>query len=215
MTSTATPSMADVGREQLRVPPTRRRMHLPTVLLGVLLVAGCALGFGVLAQHLTDQRAVLVLARPLERGAVLTDADLAVAQLSADAAVRTVAPDDNGQLLGNTLLTALPEGSLLTPDLVAPGTVDLGPDARTVGLALDPGEYPIASLRAGDTVSVVAAVQGGTVLDDDAIVLAVEPAVEGSATLLVSVVVDVDMAAPITAAAAADQVRLVLRGAGR
>jgi hypothetical protein len=98
---------------------------------------------------------------------------------------------------------------------VAPGAVDLGPQARTVGLALEPGEYPVASLAAGDTVSVVATAGDGSVLDDDGVVLAVEPAIEGSATLLVSVVVDVGAAAPITAAAAVDQVRLVLHGAGR
>lgn len=185
------------------------------VLVGVLLVVGCALAFGVLAQRLADQRPVLVLARPLERGAVLTAADLAVAQVSADTSVRTVAPDGRAQLVGNTLLTPLPAGSLITPELVAPGAIDLGRDARTVGLALEPGGYPVASLAAGDTVSVVATADGGTVLDDAGVVLAVEPAVEGSTTLLVSVVVDRTAATPITAAAAADQVRLVLHGAGR
>lgn len=215
MTTTAPSPTDDLGDEQLRVRPVGRRVHLPMILVGVLLVVGCALAFGVLAQRLADQQPVLVLARPLERGAVLTAADLAIAQVSADTVVRTIAPDDRARLLGNTLLTALPAGSLISPELVAPGAVDVGPNARTVGLALEPGGYPVASLAAGDTVSVVGTADGGTVLDDAGVVLAVEPAVEGSTTLLVSVVVERAAATPITAAAATDQVRLVLHGAGR
>jgi hypothetical protein len=215
VTTTRPRPVDDAGVEQLRVRPLGRRVHVPMVLVGLLLVVGCALAFGVLAQRLADQRPVLVLARPLDRGTVLTSADLAIAQVSADPALRTVAPQDRGRLVGNTLRIPLRGGALVTPEVVAPGAVDLGPQARTVGLALEPGEYPVASLAAGDTVSVVATAGDGSVLDDDGVVLAVEPAIEGSATLLVSVVVDVGAAAPITAAAAVDQVRLVLHGAGR
>lgn len=215
MTTTAPPPVEeDVGVAHARVRPLRRGIHMPMIVVGLLLVVGCALAFGVLAQRLADQQPALVLARPLERGAVLTDADLAVAQLSTATALGAVAPQDRGQLVGHTLRVALPAGALVTPELVAPGAVDLGPDARTVGLALEPGAYPVAALAAGDTVSVISTARDGMLLDNG-VVLAVEPAIEGSSTLLVSVVVDDVMAAPIAAAAAADEIRLVLHGAGR
>lgn len=213
MTTTLRP--ARNGTDPLRLTAARRRFHTPTVLAGVLLVTGCALGFGVVAQQLTDDRAVLVLARPVARGAVLSDADLAVAQLPADTTIRVLPADDRQRLLGRTLLTSLPAGSLVTGDLVAAGAVDLGPTSRTVGLLLEPGGYPTSSLAPGDTVSVIDATGGGTVLDDTAVVLSAEAAVDGAATRLVSIVVDAGSAAPIAAAAAEDRVRLVLNGARR
>jgi Flp pilus assembly protein CpaB len=188
---------------------------VPTLLTGVLLVVGCALAFGVLAQNLTDTRAVLVLARPVARGTVLSDADLAVAQVPADTAVRVVRADDRQRLLGRTLLLSLPAGTTLTAELVTAGAVDIGPTSRTVGLLLEPGGYPTSSLAPGDIVSVVDTGGAGDVLDDHAVVLSTETTVDGAATRLVSIVVDARSAAAITAAAAQDRVRLLLHGAGR
>lgn len=198
--------------EAPRIGASRRRVHLPAVLVGVLLIAGCALAFGLVADRLSDREAVLVLARPVERGAVLTDTDLAVAQVAADAGVQVAPPAARDRIVGRTLLTPLPAGAVMTEDLVGPAAIDLGTGARTVGLALEPGGYPTAAIAPGDLVGVVATDGAGTVLDDRATVLAVEPVVEGSATLLVSVVVRADAAATVTAAAARDGVRLVLRG---
>lgn len=198
-----------------RLAPGRRRIAVPWVLGGLLVIVGCALGFGVLAQGLADRQPILVLARPVARGTVLTDADLAVAQIAADPGVNVVAAGDRSTLVGRTLLTAMPQGSVITPDVVAPGAIDIGPGSRTVGLALEPGAYPTSSLAPGDVVSVVATTAGGSILDDSGTVLDVQPAIEGSSELLVSVVVDVTTAARIAAAAAQNQVRLVLHGAGR
>ena len=213
MTTTARPDRTRA--DALRLTPARRRFHVPTLLAGVLLVVGCALAFGVLAQNLTDTRAVLVLARPVARGTVLSDADLAVAQVPADTAVRVMRADDGPRLVGRTLLLSLPVGTALTADLVTPAAVDIGPTSRTVGLLLEPGGYPTSSLAPGDTVSVVDTDGAGDVLDDRAVVLSTEATVDGAATRLVSIVVDARSAAAITAAAAQDSVRLLLHGAGR
>jgi hypothetical protein len=201
--------------DAFRLAPARRRFHVPTLLAGVLLVVGSALAFGVLAQNLTDTRAVLVLARPAVRGTVLSDADLAVAQVPADTAVRVTRAEDRQRLLGRTLLLSLPAGTALTADLVTAGAVDVGPTSRTVGLLLEPGGYPTSSLAPGDTVSVVDTGGAGDVLDDRAVVLSTESTVDGTATRLVSIVVDAGSAAAMTAAAAEDRVRLLLHGAGR
>ena len=169
-----------------RLGPTRR-IHVPTVLAGLLLVIGSALAFGVIARGLAEQRPVLVLSRPVPRGAVLTDADLAIAQIGADAGIRTTPPDARDRLTGRTLLTALPAGSALTADLVADAAVDVGTETRTVGLLLEPGGYPVDTLAPGDVVTVVSTDSRGSVLDDHATVLASDPVVDGSATRLVSV----------------------------
>lgn len=197
---------------RLRLGASRRRIHVPAVLGGVLLIVGCALAFGLVADRLSDRQPVLVLSRPVDRGTVLTDADVTVAQVAADAGVQVTPQSARDRLLGRTVLTPLPAGAVLTPELVGPSDVVLGARTRTVGLALDPGGYPTSTLAPGDLVGVVATDGDGTVLDDRATVLAVDPVVEGSATLLVSVVVRADAATAVAAAGARDGIRLVLRG---
>jgi hypothetical protein len=164
-------------------------VHLAWLLAGVLLIAGSALGFAA--------------------------GDLAVAQVAADAGVALVPASDSEQLVGRVLLTSLPAGALVTPDVLGPATLDLDAGSRTVGLELEPGGYPTSALAAGDAVSVVRTNGAGTVLTDDAVVLGLEPAAEGATTMLVSVVVDVASAPRVAAAAAQGEARLLLHGAGR
>ena len=194
---------------------TTRRVRVPWLITGVLLIAGSALAFGVLAQGLADRRPVVVLARPLPRGTVINAADLAVAQVAADAGVALLPAVESRQLIGGMLLTSLPAGSPLTPELLGPAGLPAGGDMQTVGLALEPGEYPTSSLAPGDRVSVVRTTESGTVLTDDGVVLEVNPTATESTTLLVSIVVEPSAAAGVVAAAAADQARLVLHGVGR
>lgn len=192
-----------------------RRVRVPWLLAGVLLIAGSALAFAVLAQQLADRRPVVVLARPLARGAVINPGDLAVAQVAADPGVALLPARDGQRLIGGVLLTSLPAGSPLTAELVGPAGLPADGDGQTVGLALEPGEYPTSSLAPGDRVSVIRTTESGTVLTDDGVVLEVEPTTPDSPTLLVSVVVAEADAAPVVAAAAQDQARLALHGVGR
>lgn len=206
---------ADQEPAPLRLHATRRRVRIVWLLAGVLLIAGSALGFGVLAQQLAERRPVVVLSRPLPRGSVVAPADLAVAQVAADPGVALVPAGDSGELVGRVLLTSLPAGALVTTDLLGPPGLAFDTGSRTVGLELEPGGYPTPALAAGDPVSVVLTTDSGTVLTDDAVVLDFAPAIEGASTMLVSIVVDAASAPRIAAAAAQDQARLLLHGAGR
>jgi hypothetical protein len=199
----------------LRLDTRRRRVQLVWLLAGVLLIAGSALAFGVVAQRLADRHPVVVLGRPLARGSVVTAADLAVAHVAADPGVALVPADQSRQLVGHVLLASLPAGSLLTTDLVGSTGLAVTPASRTIGLELEPGGYPTPALAAGDRVSVVLTSGSGTVLTDDAMVLDASPAIEGGSSLLVSVVVDAESAPRVAAAAAQGQARLLLHGAVR
>lgn len=210
MTTTAAERVATPSR----LHTARTRGRLVWSLAGVLLITGCALGFGVIAQHLADRHPVVVLGRPLERGHVVGQDDLAVAQVAADDGVALVAAADSATLVGRVLLTSLPAGALLTTDLLGPTDLEFDSDSRTIGLQLEPGGYPTSALATGDTVSVVDTGGAGTVLTDDAVVAAVTPPVDGATTLLVSVVVDDASAPRVAAAAGQDRVRLLLHGAG-
>lgn len=198
-----------------RLHTVQGRGRLLWSLAGVLLIAGSALGFGIVAQRLAHREPVVVLNRPLARGHVLAADDLAVTQVAADAGVALVPAGDSQQLVGRALLTSLPAGALMTPDLLAPGSLAVAGDARMLGLELEPGAYPTASLAAGDRVTVVDAGGAGSVLTDDGVVVSAGPAMEGAATLLVSIMVGVEDAPRVAAAAGQDRVRLLLHGAGR
>jgi hypothetical protein len=206
---------AEHGRTPLRLPTTRRRVRLLWLAAGLLLIAGSALGFGVVAQQLAQRRPVAVLGRPLPRGSVVTPADLAVAQVAADPSVALVPADRSDELAGRVLLASLPAGAPVTADLLGPRTLEFDAGSRTVGLELEPGGYPTPALAAGDTVSVVLTTDAGTVLTDDAVVVQFAPAVEGTSTMLASIVVDAAAAPRVAAAAAQDQARLLLHGAAR
>ena len=210
-----TTTTAERAATSPRLHTTRSRGRLVLSLAGVLLITGCALGFGVVAQHLADRQPVVVLGRPLERGHVVRPDDLAVAQVAADDGVPLVAAADSPALVGRALMASLPAGALLTTDLLGPAGLEFDRDARTIGLELEPGGYPTRALAAGDAVSVVDTSGSGKVLTDDAVIAAVTPPVDGATTLLVSVVVDHASAPRVAAAAGQERVRLLLHGAGQ
>lgn len=207
----------------MRVEPAerqRRRVRLPWVAAGVVLVAGAAVAAAVLVGDLAGRDAVLGLARPVERGEVLAAEDVTTVAVALDGQVPALPASAADQVVGRRVVAALPAGALVTPELLA-GDVAVAADERVVGVALDAGEYPVSGLRPGDVVTVVAAYPGdgdgpgaAQVLVDAATVFAVEPVTEGLAQLLVSVTVPADRAAAVAGAAGADQVRMLLSGGG-
>lgn len=211
---------------RLRVEPPgrgRRPVRVPWIVLGVLIIAGCALTAAVWAGRVAQRSPVLVLARPVEHGQLLAVEDLSTVSVAVDGQVALIPAAAAEELVGRAAAGALPAGTLLTEQMVTsdPG---LAVDDRVVGLALDPGEYPTSVLRPGDEVMVLRtpppATGGGeelgaaAVLVPRATVYAVQPLDEASTSVLVSVLVDESSAAPIAAAASQDRVRLVLAGSG-
>jgi len=207
------------------VPPARggRQTRVPWIVVGVLIVAGCALVAAVWAGRVAQRTPVMALARAVERGQVLAAEDLTTVGVAVDGQIPLVSGSDGGELVGLSAASSLPAGTLLMDGMV---TADPGLAAgdRVVGLALDPGEYPVGALAPGDTVMVIRtppAVGGAddmgeaTVLVAFAPVHAVQPLGDTSTGLLVSVVVDETVAASIAGAGAQDRVRLVLASAAR
>jgi hypothetical protein len=121
-------------------------------------------------------------------------------------------------MVGQTALGHLPAGTLLTPEQFAAGP-DIGPGLTVVGLALQPGEYPIPTLASGDRVEVVRTPRptdarsdsgsGAAVLTDSAEVFGVTPLSETGPGLMVSLIVPQEAGPAIAAAAAEGRVRLV------
>jgi hypothetical protein len=128
-------------------------VRVPETVLGVLLVAGSALGGLVWYRSATAPQTVVVAAGDLPRGHVLTAADLRAATVSNADGITLVTGDDARQLLGRVVRVDLVAGTPLTPAIVAEAA-PLDPGEALVAASVGPGEYP-PSLAAGDLVRVV------------------------------------------------------------
>ena len=130
-----------------------RRRQLPLVVVGVLLVLGCALAFADASLHLGSREEVLVLAQPVAAGQVLSAGDLRSARVSTGSGLAVVPLDQEESVVGRRAAVALVAGALLTTSEVgAPPPVAAGFDEVAVGL--EPGAYP-PDVAPGDRVQVV------------------------------------------------------------
>lgn len=135
------------------MPTAGRRRRWPHLFVGLLLVAACAAGVVVLSQQLSERRPVLVLARPVVAGQVLTSADLTQARVAADQVVAVIDADRLPEVVGSSVAVDLRAGALLTDDALGPARVPAAGES-VVALAVKPGRYP-PRLRAGASVRVV------------------------------------------------------------
>lgn len=209
--------------ERLRLDPTARLGRRPRtswIALGLLVLVGFGLIGAITVARVAGREPVLALAQPIERGEQLTAAHLAVVNVGTDDMVTLVAASDRGDLLGLTATAGLEAGALVTRSQFAEGpTVPAG--SSVLGLALQPGEYPTATLRPGDRVVVVRTPAttpldreniGPAVLVEAAEVFAIETLSETAHTVMVSIVVPAGAVPDIAAAAASDRIRLALVG---
>ena len=128
----------------------RSRVRVPELALGVMLVAGGALGAVLWATHEPTQR-VLVAARSIQRGESVDATMLRWAVVSGD---RITAIDVTEGLGGRIAAVDIAAGSPLQDVLFQPPT-SIGAGQIEYGLALDPGDFPVG-LGVGDVVEVVA-----------------------------------------------------------
>ena len=134
-----------------RLPGRRRK---PAYLgLGALLVVVCALGFAVAAGRMDHRSSVLVLARPVTVGQVLTVADLRAVPVSAGSGVDSIAAAESGSVAGRSMAVSLPAGTLLTRAELGTATIPSAGEAITA-LAVKPGQFP-PDLAAGAHVHLV------------------------------------------------------------
>jgi Flp pilus assembly protein CpaB len=212
--------------ERARPEPARgprRHRQVPLVIVGALLVLGCALAFVDASLHLGSREEVLVVAQPVAAGQVLTSADLRVARVSTGSGLDVVLSGDEATVVGRRTAVPLLAGSLLTSSEVG-SAPEVGSGFDVVAVGLKAGAYP-PELAPGDRVQVVpvtSSASGGTGAASvtsgspvAATVLSVEPAPSDSDTPAVfSLQVSTSDANEVAALAAAGQASLVEVGAG-
>jgi hypothetical protein len=162
-TAARTPAVAApnarTGIASNAVRPRRNPVH---IVAGALLVVVLALAFMWIQLRSDQTVAVLVMARPVPAGHIITSPDLRVATVVPDAGVRLVAASQADTVVGRTAAVPLVAGALLSPDQVGPAAWPAAGEA-VVALPLKPGRIP-AGIAPGARVRVltVASTEGST-----------------------------------------------------
>lgn len=151
-TSVSTPRAPDVP---VRMTGAPRPGGVPRLLLGVVLVVGCAIGGIVVGQQLGHRESVLVLARSVTTGQVLSAQDLREASVSVDSGISVIPVSEESTVVGQQVAFALPAGAVLTRELI--GTPQVPPPGQAVAaVGLKAGQFPPA-LAPGTRVAVLVA----------------------------------------------------------
>ncbi|WP_327249888.1 SAF domain-containing protein [Streptomyces sp. NBC_01320] len=140
--------------------PIKRERRWSVAALCIVLAAVAGLGAAAAVTSASDRTQVLAIARDVPAGQALTDSDLAIAEISADAALYPVPASAKSSMVGKRPAVDLRKGGLLTTSQLAGGT-GLGDDKQQVGAQVKRGQAPAGTLAPGDKVlAVTTPVQG-------------------------------------------------------
>jgi hypothetical protein len=199
-------------------PPPRPRptRNVTSILLGAVLIVFCAVGAAAYTASIGHRRSVLVVARAVNAGAVIRDADLSEARLPPDPALRTIPARRRIQIVGRVAAVNLVPGTLLAEGALATGPL-ADANHAIVGLSLKAGQFP-TGMRPLDFVTVVETSSASSlgppdaaVLVDRAQVTSTSAATDGQTTVI-SVLVPRTVAPAVAGGAARGQISLVLLG---
>lgn len=138
----------------ISLAPPGRRVRMPELVIGVLVMSVFALGAVLWHLSAVDRSPALAIVGTVERGDVISADDLRVVYVSSDEAVARMGESQMSEVVGRVALVDLAPGTLLTRSVVADRpTLEQG--EGIVGLSLDPGGYPDLGLAPGDRVTIV------------------------------------------------------------
>jgi hypothetical protein len=199
-----------------------RQRQLPWVALGLLLLVMSMLGFALWAVQQAKRTPVLVAGVAIEAGHEIERSDLIIVSVGADSGLELLQAGQEELVVGRAARGPIPAGTPLSPALVVSASDAVPAGQAVVGAALEPGEYPTSSMRAGDRVRLIMTTptdgigEGTEVVEmGEATVWTVEPLLGSSQLdLFVSLLVPAEASADVAEVVAQGQLRLVLIGAG-
>jgi hypothetical protein len=140
------------GKASSRVRGGRRR-NVPHLMLGVLLIVVCAGGGVFTATQLAHRESVLVLARPVAVGQILSAQDLKQVSIAADSGMDVMPVSTASAVVGQPVAYSLPAGSLVTRSVL--GSPHVPPPGEAIAaVGLKAGQFP-PDLSPGTTVAVL------------------------------------------------------------
>jgi len=138
----------------MRMASEDRRRQLPWVALGLTVTLTAAIIFALWASSLSSRTAVAVASRDIAVGSTIEIDDLRAVEVASGQGAGFVPMAELESVLGHTVRSPIPEGTILHPGLLSASTPITG-DMAVVGAVLHPGEYPITHLGPGQPVGVV------------------------------------------------------------
>jgi hypothetical protein len=204
-----TGALSAPASRKLPVPPRERRPALAA--LAVLLILGGALATTLLVMRSGDRVSAIRITEQVGAGQPISESVMEEVQI-ADTGIGYVAWAHRQQVARTFARVTLLPGTLLTEQMVATASQELGPGKARVGLSLKAGQYP-AGLRRGDRVQViyVAAGRGDAepeVLAQSALVDSVGTSSRSGSTGQVTITVDSVVAPAIAGYASAGVIAL-------
>ncbi|MEO3852615.1 SAF domain-containing protein [Streptomyces sp. B8F3] len=172
-----------------RLQGVRRRRRVPFLLTGVVLVVGATLGGIVAANELGQREPVLVLADEVTVGQQLRAEDVREVRMAIESGPNILTADSLDEVIGQRIAYTLPEGALLTKEVLGRSQVPAAGEA-VAAVALEPGQFP-PGVQPGTAVRVIAAGADEAASDTDtptgtwpAVISAVHNPDEGQVTVV-------------------------------
>jgi hypothetical protein len=220
MTSTLDASVSSNGARS-RTPgiaanPHRHR-NLPLALVALACMAVSVVAFVGIQLASSDRRPVLAVARAVPAGAVLTDADLTIAEVGDDPALSPIPLADKASAIGHTAAVDLRPGPLLVAGALGEPPA-LANGEALAGIEVSAAAAPVGSLRTGDRVRLVEVTKqedtrGTTqprVLADGRVMHVASAGTGPTAVTQLTVVVPADASAAVAAASAGQWIAVVV-----
>lgn len=196
-------------------PKLRRRPML--IAVSVLLTALGALLGAFLLSTLSGTDDYVAVRADIERGDVIKETDLVRTQLRRDNSISPLSWDEQRNLIGMYANVDMAKGSLVTRESVS-ASIAPADGQSIVGLALTPGQGVTGDLRVGQPIEAVVVPASAEAITGrpttyEGIVSSVDMSDDGQ-TKLVDVQVRTDDASPLAAAAARQEVAIVVKSKG-
>lgn len=198
-------------------PAKRRQRSLPLALVAAACMLVSIVAFVGLQFASSDRRPVLAVARPVEAGAQITEADLVIAQVSDDPSLSPIPLSAKSSVLGRTAAIDLQPGTLLVQSNLGEASV-VGDGESLVGVEVPASAAPVGALRTGDRVQLIEVAKpgepradGGSPVITEGRVLRVTSSGSGTATTTqLSVIVPKDAGPSVASASAGQRIAVVV-----
>jgi hypothetical protein len=198
-------------------PAKRRQRSLPLAVVAVICMVVSIVAFVGVQLASSDRRPVLAVARPIEAGAVITEADLRVAQVATDPALSPIPLSAKSTVLGRTAAVDLRPGMLLVESSLGESTA-VGEGEALVGVQVPASAAPVGAIRVGDRVQVVDVPKSGdarapepaTVITEGRVLRVASAGSAGAATSQLALIVPADKGPAVTSASLGQRIALVV-----
>jgi len=151
------------SRSALAPQPAPRTRNQGWMVGGAALVLVAGLSAASIVSSLSQSVDVLVAARPIAEGGVITADDFRTVSIAADTgAIQAIAPDDGEKLVGQLAAGPIGSGSILHPDQFTDRADQQEEGTIVIGAALGANNLPLLTLLPGDRVRLFETFSGTT-----------------------------------------------------